>query len=305
MQYAKIFRIKVTTNENSTDLVSGILWELGALGVEVSEPIDLESLSFDYVDEALLQGDDVQTVVGGFFESDVSLELRDVLNNTKELCQWDMGALSIEVNIEQPTDWVEQFRQSFKSIDYGKVIVAPEWETVESNKPIIKLQLASAFGTGKHETTSMCIEKLQEYITDGCTVADIGCGSGILGLVALKLGAKHVTFGDIDTQAVETTQYNINLNNIDKSKYSLNQVAFLNGITDKFDILVANLTADLLEKLSKDIKQNMHSQSILIVSGIILDKIEATKKAFIQSGLGVKEEIIQGEWACLVLVQNS
>ncbi|MCL1944727.1 MAG: 50S ribosomal protein L11 methyltransferase [Firmicutes bacterium] len=318
----KQYKISITTNIHFVDELSSLLWDLDTTGVQVEESLD-ESIEYDYIDSELLKDCGDTAIVSGFFDTDITDKIVEKLKEFENNSQLNVGSLEIDTTEVDPDLWIEQYKLYFKAHDYGNVVVIPEWETTQFNKPTVKLQLASAFGTGYHETTSMCICALQKYVYNGAKVADIGCGSGILGLVALSLGAGFVSFGDIDSQAVEATQYNLSLNNINIDRYKLSKVSFLNGDSMQYNIIVANLTASLLTTLADELTKNtfngsigdslvrldsdMHTtidvceSTILIISGIILDKLNSVRQVYLKNGWQLIEENIQGEWGALVM----
>ncbi|MDR1138365.1 MAG: 50S ribosomal protein L11 methyltransferase [Clostridiales bacterium] len=293
------YKISISTTRQNIDVLSGLLWELGTTGVLIIDK-DIGDLSYDYLDSSLDMTESDEAVVSGFFDYDALTDVQSMLNDWQHKCEWQVGTLELGLEIVDPNQWVEDFRDSFVPVDYGQVVVVPEWVVTEYTKPVVRLQLASAFGTGKHETTSMCIKALQKYVQPGLSVADVGCGSGILGLVALLLGAGLVSFSDVDGGAISTTRYNLDINNIDSKYYTIDQRSFLDGDSINYHIVVANLTADLLTKLSSTVHNNLKPNGILILSGIILDKVDLVKDTYIDCNCQLIDQTIEGEWACLV-----
>jgi ribosomal protein L11 methyltransferase len=294
-----VYQISITTTQPSADIISSILWDCGAIGVSLHEPLDIGDVDFDYIDESLLQISP-NTIVSGFFESSDIQDIKKALDEFEKNCEWDVGSLDLHVAKVDNYQWVDEFKKYFVDVDYGSIVVVPEWSQNLYQKPTVKMQLSSSFGTGKHQTTSMCIGALQKFGTTKKSIADIGCGSGILGLTALSLGAEFVKFGDIDSQAIDATKYNLDLNSIKPNRYKVCQCSLLEGDSNKYDIIVANLTAKILIELGKTIRQNMHSDSIVITSGIILEKLEQVEQNFYSNDLKLLQSKTMDDWAMCV-----
>ena len=207
--------------------------------------------------------------------------------------------------IVEGDDWIEIWRKHFRPIHIGKIVVVPEW--IEYNKAegeeVVLLDNNMAFGTGEHETTSMCVELLQKYLTPDSVCIDVGCGSGILGISAVKLGAKHAYLTDIDSVAVKSANHNCALNGV-SDKVTVAHSDLLNDSSVKGDIILANITADVLERLAPSIPQNLKNGGALILSGIIDSKLQGVTDAYKAQGLTLKEHIKKGEWNALAF-ENS
>ena len=176
----------------------------------------------------------------------------------------------------------------------------PEWIAYnkKDDEQVVKLDNNMAFGTGEHETTSMCVELLQEYLTPDSVCIDVGCGSGILGISAVKLGAKFAYLTDIDAVAVESANHNCALNGVTDNV----QVARANLLDDsnlKGDIMLANITADILANLAPSIPKNLKAGGTLILSGIIDSKLETVIEVYTAQGLTLDRKVKKGEWNAL------
>ena len=201
-------------------------------------------------------------------------------------------------------DWANNWKQYYKPTRIGdNIVIKPEWEDYEAgeNDLVIRMDPGMAFGTGSHETTSMCIVNLEKYVNKDSTVFDIGCGSGILGIVAAKLGAKDVVGIDIDAVAVKVAKENISKNGVDKV-----MVAMEGNLADdmdkdkKADIVVANIIADIIVILAKDVKSFLKEGGIFISSGIILAKIDEVVASLEENGFEIVSVEKKGEWACVI-----
>ncbi|MGL5715151.1 MAG: 50S ribosomal protein L11 methyltransferase, partial [Paraclostridium sp.] len=214
----------------------------------------------------------------------------------------NIGEAIVELSQVDEEDWANEWKNYYKPTKVGqKVVVKPTWEEYElqDGDLIIELDPGMAFGTGTHETTTMCIQQLEKYVKPDTKVFDIGCGSGILAIAAAKLGAKDVLAVDLDEVAVKVSKENIELNKVE------NEVNALHGnlmevVTDKADIVVANIIADIIKILAKDIKNFMKDDAVFISSGIIHAKVEEVKEALVENGLEIIEVQSLGEWNAIV-----
>ena len=184
----------------------------------------------------------------------------------------------------------------------SKVVIVPEWIAYEKKEHEITVTLDSnmAFGTGEHETTSMCLELLQECVKQGDTCIDVGCGSGILGIAAAKLGAGKCYLTDIDTIAVQSATHNCEKNGV-SHKVTVAHANLLDDAQVKGNVVFANITAEVLAMLAPSIPKNLKEDGILILSGIIHSRLTLVKEAYAAVGLSVVEERRKGEWYALKL----
>ena len=199
-------------------------------------------------------------------------------------------------------DWIDVWKKHFRPIPLGKIVVVPEWIAYEKKEgeEVVLLDSNMAFGTGEHETTSMCVELMQDYLKEGDTVIDVGCGSGILGISAVKLGANLAYLTDIDYVAVESARHNCELNGV--AEHTV--VAHSNLLEDaeiKGDVMLANITAEVLRFLAPSIPKNLKQGGVLILSGIIESRLSLVKEAYAAVGMTVVRERKKGEWYALVL----
>ena len=218
----------------------------------------------------------------------------------------NVGACTIEESQTEDVDWVNNWKQYFHQFYVDDVLIIPSWEEVkpeDEDKMIIHIDPGTAFGTGMHETTQLCIRQIRKYVTPDTTILDVGCGSGILGMLALKFGAKYSVGTDLDPCAIDATYENMEVNGITKDQY---EVMIGNIIDDKevqdkvgyekYDIVVANILADVLVPLTPVILHQLKTGGIYITSGIIDAKEETVVEAVKEAGLEVLEVTYQGEW---------
>lgn len=222
----------------------------------------------------------------------------------------DVGDCTIEESETEDVDWVNNWKQYFHQFLIDDILVIPSWEKVkeeDQGKLVVHIDPGTAFGTGMHETTQLCIRALRKYVTEGSLVLDVGCGSGILGMLALKFGARYSVGTDLDPCAVTASHENMEVNGIGRDRY---EIIAGNIIDDqriqeavgfgKYDIVAANILADVLVPLTPVIVRHMKPGAVYITSGIIDDKEETVKDAVKAAGLEILEVNHQGEWVSVV-----
>lgn len=308
------FRLKTTTE--AEDIVSSMLNDLGIEGVQIEDKIpltqqDKEQMFVDILPD--IPEDDGTAYLTFYLDQDVDTarilgkvrqELEDMRNYV------DVGECTIEESETEDVDWVNNWKKYFHQFYIDDILVIPSWEDVkteDSDKMVIHIDPGTAFGTGMHETTQLCIRALRKYTKKDALVLDVGCGSGILGMLALKFGAGHSVGTDLDPCAIDATHENMEVNGIDKDQY---EVMIGNIIDDKavqdqvgyekYDIVAANILADVLVPLTPVIVHQMKPGAVYITSGIIDDKEEVVVEAVKAAGLTVLEVNYQGEWVSVV-----
>lgn len=307
----KYQEITVTTTSEAEDLVADLFWEYTDYGVAISCVKDVIELTeakvknYDYLDNSLLKGDCSVSLVKGFFPIDKADELyKSLLNDLQSLKEnggeyINFGTLEVVKRIVDGDDWIEVWRKHYRPIPFGKITVCPEWIKYDGDGKVVYIDSNMAFGTGEHETTAMCVKLIEKYLKPSDTVIDVGTGSGILGLAAAKLGAKSVIMTDIDPVAVEAANRNAKLNKVDGvCKATLTNL--LDGIVGAGDIVVANITAEVLAFLVKDIRSYVKAGGTVILSGILNDRLEKVIKAYEAAGLKTQETLTDGEWSAAV-----
>ena len=306
------FRIKTTTE--AEDIVCSSLMDLGIQGVEVEDKIPLTQREKEQMFVDILPEIDVDDVayISFYLEEDEDKEkmLQAVREELKEIGTYvNVGSMEIEESQTEDVDWVNNWKQYFHQFTIDDVLIIPSWEDVQpedEDKMIIHIDPGTAFGTGMHETTQLCIRQIKKYVTEDTEILDVGCGSGILGMLALKFGAKHSTGTDLDPCAIDATHENMDVNGISRDQY---RVMIGNIIDDKevqdqvgyekYDIVAANILADVLVPLTPVIVHQMKKGAYYITSGILDVKEEVVKEAVQKAGLTLVEVTRQGEWVCV------
>ena len=308
------FRLETTTE--AEDIVSSMLNDLGIEGVQIEDKIpltqqDKEQMFVDILPD--IPEDDGTAYLTFYLDQDVDTarilgEVRQELEDMRNYV--DVGECTIEESETEDVDWVNNWKKYFHQFYIDDILVIPSWEDVkteDSDKMVIHIDPGTAFGTGMHETTQLCIRALRKYTKKDALVLDVGCGSGILGMLALKFGAGHSVGTDLDPCAIDATHENMEVNGIDKDQY---EVMIGNIIDDKavqdqvgyekYDIVAANILADVLVPLTPVIVHQMKPGAVYITSGIIDDKEEVVVEAVKAAGLTVLEVNHQGEWVSVV-----
>ncbi len=304
------FRLKTTTE--AEDIVSSMLMDLGIQGVEIEDKVPLTAADKEqmFVDILPETGADDGVAYLSFYldeEEDAGAILAEVRGGLSELSAWtDVGEGIIEESQTEDLDWMNNWKQYFHQFYVDDILIIPSWEDVkpeDSEKMVIHIDPGTAFGTGMHETTQLCIRQIRKYVTDRTRILDVGCGSGILGMLALKFGAAYSVGTDLDPCAVEATHENMQGNGIRPDQY---EVMIGNLINDpeiqervgyeKYDIVAANILADVLVELTPVIVSRLKTGGIYITSGIIDDKEQTVVEAVERAGLEVLEVTYQGEW---------
>ena len=305
-------RFTVKTKTEAEDIVISTLAEVGIEGVEIQDkqPLTEEDKAQMFVD-IMPEGpaDDGIAYLNFYLEEDADKEaiLKDVREALDDLKNFmDIGEATIEESQTEDKDWINNWKQYFHQFYVDDILIVPSWEEVKAedkDKMILHIDPGTAFGTGMHETTQLVIRQLKKYVTPDTEMLDVGTGSGILGIVALKLGAKHVLGTDLDPCAVPAVAENKEANqivdetfdmvigNIIDDKASQDQAGY-----EKYDIVTANILADVLIPLTPVIVNQMKKGAYYITSGILDVKEEVVVEAVKAAGLTVVEVTHQGEW---------
>ena len=300
----------VITISEALEAISGIFYGLDCKGVAIEDPNDILGreqgpLTWDFADINVLEHRGEAAVVKGYFSEDDNVEeivtyIEQKVNEIKEL-GINVGEGKVESEVKHEKDWADTWKQYYKPVLVGeRIVVKPIWEEYEpkNDELVVELDPGMAFGTGTHETTRMCIQALERYVSEDATVFDVGCGSGILAIAAAKLGAKLSVGVDLDPVAVESSKENVKYNN-------LNNIEILEGnlvevIDGKADVVVANILAEIICILTDDVKRVLKDNGIFITSGIIHDRVDMVCEKLEATGFEVIEKNRDGEWNCIV-----
>lgn len=328
MKWVK-FRVKTITE--AEDIIISTLYDIGLEGAQIEDKVPLTALEKEQMFVDILPDcpDDDGIAYLSFFveeKEDGSLEvqgqptdretiLADVERELEDLRMFcDIGEGTVTVDETEDIDWINNWKQYFHQFYIDDILVIPSWEDVkaeDTDKMVLHIDPGTAFGTGMHETTQLCIRQLRKHITPETVLLDVGTGSGILAILSLMFGAKHAVGTDLDICAVEAVAQNCEVNGIDTKHF---EMMIGNIITDKeiqdrvgyecYDIVVANILADVLVPLTPVIVNQLKPGGIYITSGIIDDKEQTVVEAVQAAGLKVLEVTYQGEWVSVTAVKE-
>ena len=325
----KKFRIKTKTE--AEDIIISSLYDIGLEGAQIEDNVPLTALEKEqmFVDILPQIGEDDGTAYLSFFveeteegellvngEKTTEEQVLDMVNQELERLKefLDIGEGNIVVDETEDIDWINNWKQYFKQFYVDDILIIPSWEEVkeeDKDRMIIHIDPGTAFGTGMHETTQLCIRQLKKYVTKDTVLLDVGTGSGILSIVALKLGASHAVGTDLDPCAVPAVEENKEANQIPDGDFEM----MIGNIIDdreiqdaagyeKYDIVTANILADVLVPLTPVIVQHMKKGGIYITSGILDVKESVVVEAVKKAGLEVLEVTHQGEWVSVTARKN-
>lgn len=313
-------KFTLKTRSEVEDIVISTLAEAGVEGVEIEDRIPLsESDKQQMFVDILPEGpaDDGIAYLSFYVEEDADKEalLASVKEALKDLKNFvDIGEGTITESETEDKDWINNWKQYFHQFYVDDILIIPSWEEVkpeDQGKMIIHIDPGTAFGTGMHETTQLCMRQLKKYVTPETELLDVGTGSGILSIVSLKLGARHAVGTDLDPCAISATKENLEANDIPEGSMDVmigniiddpavqEQVGF-----EKYDIVAANILAEVLVPLTPVICHQLKKGGIYITSGIIDDKEETVVNAVKAAGLEVLEVTHQGEWVSVTARKN-
>ena len=308
-------RFTIKTKTEAEDMIICTLAEIGVEGAEIQDhqPLTEEDKAQMFVD-IMPEGpaDDGIAYLNFYLEEDADKEsiLRDVRNALEELRTFmDIGECTITKSETEDKDWINNWKEFFHQFYVDDILIVPSWEEVkeeDKDKMILHIDPGTAFGTGMHETTQLVIRQLKKYVTRGAEILDVGTGSGILGITALKLGAGHVVGTDLDPCAVSAVQDNKEANQIEDDSFDMmigniiDDVEVQNEVGyERYDIVAANILADVLVPLTPVIVHQMKKGAYYITSGILDVKEEVVREAVEKAGLTLVEVTKQGEWVCV------
>ena len=309
--------VLIKVDPQAVEAVTDILYGLGAQGVAIDEPVDVERLRedelyWDYIDEKLLENDTEETKIMAYFsEEETNLPekiavIREKIRNLTEF-GLSIGSGTVELSNVNQEDWESAWKQYFKPVHVtDRIVVKPEWEeySPQEGEIVIEIDPGMAFGTGTHETTSMCINQIEKNLKAGDRVIDIGSGSGILSMASVLLGAEKATGVDLDPVAVRVALENVELNNL-QDKIEILHGNLTDVIREKADIVVANIMADIILILLEDVRAFIKDDGLFISSGIIQEKRAAVEARLLEKNFSIVEVETKGEWCAITAQKKS
>ena len=308
-------RFRLKTLSGVEDLVIAALTEAGVEGVEIEDHVPLTEQEKEqmFVDILPDSGEDDGTAWLSFYVEEgtetagLLARVREALDELRSFT--DIGECTIEESLTEDLDWVNNWKQYFHQFRVDDILITPSWEPVkpeDEGRMIIHIDPGTAFGTGMHETTQLCIRALKKYLKEGMRVLDVGTGSGILSIAALKLGASHAAGTDLDPCAVSAVEENLEANGIPKDRMDM----WLGNLIDDeelrekagfeaYDIVVANILAEVLVNLTPHVGAHLKHGGVYIMSGILDIRQPMIEEAVEKAGLTLLEVTKQGEWVCV------
>lgn len=309
----------IDTTTEAEDFISMMLSEIGIEGIEIEDnvPLTKEETGEMFIDfPPELPPDEGKSKVSFYLEAgeDHTETLKAVRIGLEQLRSMvEIGSGDITSSQTEDIDWINNWKQFFQSFYIDDILIKPTWEPLkeeDKNKFLIEIDPGISFGTGKHETTQLCIRQIRKYLKEGERVLDVGCGSGILSIAALKLGAGSVVGTDVDGDCITSTHENMTVNHLAENSGEfyvgnlIDDKAFQEKIGTGYDLVVANILADIIIPMAPALYQCAKEQGVLITSGIIDFKENEVKEALEQAGFEILEVNHQGEWVNVTARKN-
>ena len=309
----------IDTTTEAEDFISMMLSENGIEGIEIEDnvPLTKEETGEMFIDfPPELPPDEGKSKVSFYLEAgeDHTETLKAVRIGLEQLRSMvEIGSGDITSSQTEDIDWINNWKQFFQSFYIDDILIKPTWEPLkeeDKNKFLIEIDPGISFGTGKHETTQLCIRQIRKYLKEGERVLDVGCGSGILSIAALKLGAGSVVGTDVDGDCITSTHENMTVNHLAENSGEfyignlIDDKVFQEKIGTGYDLVVANILADIIIPMAPALYQCAKEQGVLITSGIIDFKENEVKEALEQAGFEILEVNHQGEWVNVTARKN-
>lgn len=315
-------KVSVFTTSEGIEPLSGRLYGLGITGLEIEDEKDFKDFLennkqyWDYVDDDLIKEKEGETEVIAYVSDNIAGHemLRAIRNTVSEMKKLDenneFGRLEISIDNMKEEDWANNWKKYFHPLEVGeKILIKPEWEelTEATDRIVFNINPGMSFGTGGHYTTQLCIESLEKYIKPGVKVLDLGCGSGILSIISLLLGADSAYAVDIDPNAVDIAYQNARKNDVDIMRYTvkagdvITDEELQNDIArDKYDVVVANIVADVIIALAPKAREYMKEGGVFITSGIIEDRVDDVTEVLNKCGFEIVSKQQRKDWVSIV-----
>ncbi len=303
--------ITILTTPEAEELITAVLYETGVGGVNIEDPSLIDEANrntrdWDVMDQDIIaKYSEEKCLIKAYYSPEVNMEevmlkIHEGIENAKSFV--DVGKAEVSSCIVNEQDWENSWKQYYKPVYLGKnIVIKPVWEEIEekAGQIVVELDPGMAFGTGTHETTGMCLEIMEKMVKPGDNVLDIGTGSGILSIGAVKMGAEHCFAVDIDPMAVKIVGENSEINGVsDKITAVCGNLA--EKVEGKYDLVVANIIADAIISLSPDVRQFMKDTAVYITSGIITFRLDDVKAKLEECGFEITEVVTKGDWAAVV-----
>lgn len=317
----KFIKVTIYTSHAGIEPLSAMLMEKDITSIVVDDPADVadimdkkEAYEWDYIDPSVFDNKDKEPTITVYFDDDTNEQIADLRSCVETLRSFadegffgdvDIGRLDVEETVVDDEAWKDKWKEFFKpSKITDTLVVKPTWEEYEKaeGEKIIEIDPGMAFGTGTHETTTLCMRLLEKYLKEGKSVMDVGCGSGILAIAAALLGSKEILGIEIDPDAVRTAIENVELNGV-SDVVTVKEGDLTKDVDKVVDLIVANLMAPLVIELSGAAAEHLTDKGIYISSGILVEKRDMVSEAVKAAGFEILEILEEGEW-CAIAAQK-
>lgn len=295
----KYIEMTINTSKDKKDIIEGILFDYGIYTTEeissdIVDELDQDEKDWDFIDYPLLNSSEDVFAIRVYPEN-----MEDANNLKAELSEKKLGQCLVEEKDDE--DWANNWKKYYKPLEIGeKLAIVPEWEDYDNdNRVVIKINPGMAFGTGTHESTYMCLNLLEKYVKKDDDIFDIGCGSGILAIAGLKLGAKKALLVDIDEKCIDASHENADLNDLE-DKMEIKKGNLLDVVKGRADLIVSNIIAEIIVDEIKNLKNHMDKGGILITSGIIKERRQMVIHALEENGFEIIDELEKNNWVAIV-----
>lgn len=305
--------ITIHTTTSGADAMANVFFQLGISGVSIEDAADIalyqrESIEWDYIDETIFAGRNGDVRVKAYIQNEPNAArlveaVRQKAQQVAAVPGFDAGPGTVETRTLEEEDWSENWKQYYKPFTVGeRLAVTPYWEPYDNadGRTVVTLEPGAAFGTGQHETTYLCLDLCQQYVRPGIRVLDVGCGTGILGIAAVQLGAGECLAVDRDEVAVAACRHNAALNDC-QARVKPVQGNLADQAEGTYELVFANIVADAVIALLPEAKRHLAAEGTLIASGIILEREQDVLAAARAQGFAVKDRRAKGEWVALAL----
>jgi len=318
---------KITTTSEGVEAICGVLMQCGITGIQIEDTRDMKAFlmnnkeQWDYIDEQILNSEDGETIVKFYVSSDlyghecianVKLNL-ERLSELKEI--YNLGELQLHLENVDDENWLNEWKKYYKPFEIGeKIVVKPTWEDYENDqgKIVFNINPGHVFGTGLHQTTKLCVIALEKALHKDQHVLDLGCGSGILSIISLLLGAEFAYAVDIDHNAVNIAYENSHLNGIQKDRYKVVSGNILENedlraeiLKNRNDIVLANIVADVIMNILPFVSECISENGTFVSSGIISERLDEVKHSLQENGFEIKEIMNLDDWYCVVSIKKN
>lgn len=292
----RYIEVEIKTTNDLKENVENVLYDneiytFEETNKEVIDELNQHEDDWDFVDDSVLKIEEDKTVIKCYFSENEDETAKSIKEQLKDIAE-------VEIKYTDDKDWANNWKKYYHPLEIGNhIAIKPTWEEYENkDRIVIDIDPGMAFGTGTHETTYLCLEALEKYVQKDDVIFDIGCGSGILGIAAVKLDAKKVLAVDIDEKCIEATEENAKMNNTLESM-EIYKGNLLDVIDSSADIIVSNIIAEIIAGMIPELKKHLQGKKMFIASGIIVEKIHIVEDALKEEGFEIFEINTKNGWA--------